>query len=408
MKLRVIVSALSLSIVGLVGSGTRVGAAEIPASPMDFRVQVTSGEMMDPPECDPSPAEIGAKLMMGGSVDMTCTMDRSLSNSESSGTVSNPTLAESDEGFNDGTITQTCDMDQQLEMVMSVGTENKMKKFKGKMFQACAWTMEFTDEESSTLSGTMEMNGTMGSDDGSVTDGNVTFQMTMKVYMVDGSGVFEGYTGGGEFTRTETMDMGMNGGPGGQGGSGAAGQDPTQSSVPPSGGATSGGGSGQMPAGVQEFCTKNGISPCDQNTVQQYCQTNMSACSSLMKQSVRTFSAVSSRVRAFADDNAMTMKLKKGAGAVRILSPAAPTGQPNGVAVVGSSTKIELVATAGANCMVKTNRGKTIATKRVASSDLTILRPKAGAFTGVTSIRAVCKIGSASVTSNMVKVKARS
>jgi len=145
----------------------------------------------------------------------------------------------------------------------------------------------------------------------------------------------------------------------------------------------------------------------------KFCQKNMAACSSIMKQSVGSFGKVAAFatlnavVRKFAEDNAMTMQLKKGAGAVRILSPAAPTGQPKSPAEVTAASKIEIVATEGANCAVKTNRGKTIAAKVISSPELTVLKPKAGAYIGATSIRAVCKIGGASVTSNVVKVKIR-
>lgn len=393
-------------------------AAEIPASPMDFEVSINSGQMGTQPDCDPSPEELGQKLMGGGTVEMTCKIDETKSDAESGGTVANPTLAEDDEGFNDGVINQRCDMDQELQMVMTIGMgQNKMSKFKGKMFQACAWTMEFNDAEASTLSGTMEMNGVMGSDDGSVADGMVTMTLAMKVFMVDGTGIFEGYTGGGEFTRTETMDM-MGGGPGG--GSGPTGGAPQgeqmpsgDAGTPPADGSTGPTGPMQMPQEVLDLCAKNKLNPCDEKNIQTFCQKNMTACSSIMKKNVGasgkvTASAVfRSMVRKFGDENAMTMQLKKGAGAVRILAPAAPTGQPKSPASVTSTSKIEIVATDGANCAVKTNRGKTIASTVVTSSDLTVLKPKAGAYVGATSIRAVCKIGSATVTSNVVKVKIR-
>jgi hypothetical protein len=422
MKRHSVGSFLVLALASVVIPGGSVRAAEIPASPMDFQVSIDGRGMGSQPDCDPSPEEIGSKMMGGGSIDMTCVIDETTSNAESGGTVSNPTLAESDEGFNDGVINQTCDMDQELQMVMKIGMgENKMTKFKGKMFQACAWTMEFADAESSTLSGTMEMNGVMGSDDGTVADGMVTMTMAMKVYMVDGTGIFEGYTGGGEFTRTESMDM-MGGGMGGGGGPGGdSGGAPQEGQVPsgdmtgpPADGSTGPTGPVQMPKEVLDLCAKNNLNPCDQQNIAKFCQKNMSACSSIMqqmKQSVSSFGrvaafrSVNSAVRKFAEENAMTMQLKKGAGAVRILAPAAPTGQPKAPAVVKATSKIEIVATEGANCAIKTNRGKTIAAKVISSSDLTELKPKAGGFVGATSIKAVCKIGSATVSSNVVKVK---
>ena len=419
MKRQTVVSFVVLSVVCVIAPGGSVSAAEIPASPMDFQVSIGSGQMGAQPDCDPSPEEIGPKLMGGGSIEMSCKIDETMSDAASSGTVANPTLAESDDGFNDGVIDQTCDMDQELQMTMKIGMgENKMTKFKGKMFQACAWTMEFSDVESSTLSGTMEMNGVMGSDDGSVADGMVSMTMTMKVYMVDGTGIFEGYTGGGEFSRTETMDM-MGGGMGGGGGPGAGnggapqeGQMPSgEVTGPPADGSAGPTGPVQMPKEVLDLCAKNNLNPCDEKSIQNFCQKSLAACSSIMKKSVGTFgratalSAVKAAVRKFADDNAMTMQLKKGAGAVRLLSPAAPTGQPKAPAVVTSASKIELVATDGAKCTIKTNRGKAIASTTINSSGLTVLKPKAGAFVGATSIRAVCKIGSATVNSNVVKVK---
>lgn len=419
MKRRTIVAFAVMSVIGAVVPVATARAAEIPASPMDFQVSIASGQMGAQPDCDPSPEEIGPKLMGGGTIEMKCTIDETMSDAESGGTVSNPTLAESDDGFNDGVINQTCDMDQELQMVMSIGMgQNKMSKFKGKMFQACAWKMEFTDAESSTLSGTMEMNGVMGSDDGSVADGMVTMTMAMKVYMVDGTGIFEGYTGGGEFTRTESMDMmggGMGGAPGGpNAGPPQGGQAPSGDTTgPPADGSTGPTGPVQMPKEVLDLCAKNNLNPCDEQSIQKFCQKNMAACSSIKKQSVGSFGKVAAFatlnavVRKFAEDNAMTMQLKKGAGAVRILSPAAPTGQPKSPAEVTAASKIEIVATEGANCAVKTNRGKTIAAKVISSPELTVLKPKAGAYIGATSIRAVCKIGGASVTSNVVKVKIR-
>lgn len=172
---------------------------------------------------------------------------------------------------------------------------------------------------------------------------------------------------------------------------------PTSSTVP-------GSGSGQMPANVTQFCTTNGINPCTQSTVQQFCMSNPTACASLASQSVRSAGLLSA-VRAFSEGDSMTMKLKKGAGAVRIIGPAAPTGQPKAAAVVKASTKIELVATPGAKCTVRTNKGRVVATKTVTSAGLTVLKPKSGSYRGATSVRASCKIGSATVQSNVVKIK---
>lgn len=101
----------------------------------------------------------------------------------------------------------------------------------------------------------------------------------------------------------------------------------------------------------------------------------------------------------------MTMKLKKGVGAVRIIGPAAPTGQPKAAATVKASTKIEIVATPGAKCTVRTNKGRIVATKTVTSASLTVLKPKSGSYRGATSLRASCKIGSATIQSNVVKIK---
>ena len=103
----------------------------------------------------------------------------------------------------------------------------------------------------------------------------------------------------------------------------------------------------------------------------------------------------------------MTLSLKKGAGAVRILSPAPPAGQPKATATVTKSTTIELAATPGASCQVKTNKGKVVATKKVPSSGNVVLKPKSGSMKGASSIKAFCKVGKKSISSNSVKIKAK-
>ena len=159
-----------------------------------------------------------------------------------------------------------------------------------------------------------------------------------------------------------------------------------------------------MPDSVKQFCASKGISPCDQSSVMKYCESNLTACAALSAQRVRS-AGLASAVRAFSEGDAMTMQLKKGAGAVRILGPSAPTGLPKAAATVKASTKVEIVATPGAKCTVRTNRNRIVATRTVTSSSLTVLTPRANSYRGASSIQAICKIGKATVKSNIVKVK---
>ncbi len=388
----VIAVVLAFPVVGSPASAS----VSVPSGEMGFEVELEMPTQTPTPDCTPGITEIGMQIMTGGSADMTCKTTMVSSDQASTGKVSNPTLAAADPGFASGSLAQTCDGNQQVETAMTVSrTSSTMKSFKGQVWQACTWKMEFPDVQKSTLTGTIEMNGALGSDDGSVVDNKVQMSFTAKVFVVAGTGAFAGYTGSGEMTREETVDLGLARA-GGGGGS-------TPSTTPPPTGGTD--------AAMQQFCTANGISPCNQTTLGQFCTANPARCAqqsvSSQRASVSASRVASQSVRAFASETTMTLKLRKSAGSVRILSPAPPAGQPNAAANVTNASRIELAATPGASCQVKTNRGRVVASKKVPSSGSVVLKPKSGSMKGASSIKAFCKVGKKSVSSNSVKIKAR-
>lgn len=377
----------------LVGSAVSA-SVEVPSGEMGFEVELDVSGEMPTPDCTPSMADLGVQLMNGGSADMTCTTKIVARDQPSTGKVSNPTLAASDPGFASGSLAQICDGDEVVETVMTISRNSStMKKFQGTVQQVCTWKMSFPDQKKSTLSGTIEMNGSLGSGDGSVVNNAVQMSFKAKVYVVAGTGTFAGYAGAGEMTREETMDLGLARDTGG-------GSTPT--TEPPGG----------SDAAMQQFCTANGISPCNQTTLGTFCQANPSVCSGQSGTSAQSASVSAARVsrqsvRAFGSESKMVLKLKKAAGSVRILSPAPPAGKPKSSATVTKSTRIEISATPGASCQVKTNRGKVVAVKKVKSAASTVLKPKSGSLKGATSIKAFCKIGKKTFTSNPVKIKSK-
>lgn len=395
-KLRRAVPAIAVVLAFPVVGSPASASVTVPSGEMGFEVELDMPTQTPTPDCTPGITDIGMQIMAGGSADMTCKTTIVSSDQASTGKVSNPTLAAADPGFAAGSLAQTCDGNQQVETSMTVSrTSSTMKSFEGKVWQACTWKMEFPDAQKSTMTGTIEMNGTLGSDDGSVVDNAVQMSFTAKVFVVSGTGAFNGYTGGGEMTREEMVDLGLARA-GGGGGS-------TPSTTPPPTGGTD--------AAMQQFCTANGISPCNQTNLGQFCSANPARCAprSVSSQSAGVSAArvVARSVRAFASETTMTLSLKKGAGVVRILSPAPPAGQPTGTANVTKSTRIEIAATPGASCQVKTNRGKVVAARKVPSSGTVVLKPKSGSMKGASSIRAFCKVGTKSISSNLVKIKER-
>jgi hypothetical protein len=389
-KLRLLVPAAALAALAGVSPASIARATVVPPASLNFGVELDQQSLRSgaEPNCTPSPLELGQAVATTGSADMSCTVTIKQSAAALSGTVSNAELAESDPGFDSGSLAMKCNMDQQVTTKMTITrTGAEMTSFSGKTSQACSWKMTFADAKSSTLAGTMEANGTLGSKDGSIDGDSVSIALALKVYMTQGTGAFAGYTGGGAFTRTESIDL----------------------DLPSSGGSST---PTPQPEGdaLQSFCSQNGISPCTTASLSQFCQANPSKCSAppgASSQSARSGRVASSGVRSFAEASALTLSLKKSSGAVRIISPAPPTGQPKAAATVTKSTRIQIVATKGANCQVKTNKGKVVAVKRITSDGTTTLKPKSGSLKGATSIRAFCKVGKKSISSNAVKIKSK-
>ena len=407
MKSTRIVSVLTVSTALLIGSTAASHAAGV--NPGEFEVTMDRSAAQanaSMPECDPPMESIMAKVMTGTSVDVTCTMNTDTT-MEMNGTVANQSMATEfgSEAFLSGTLQSTCDVIQAMEMKMTVsGMKPQLKSFKGNMFQNCAWKMSWADPKNTTLSGTMEMNGKAGNDDGSVdASGDVAIAMSMKMYITGGSGEYEGYVGTGEFSRSQTMSV--MGGANAQAPDGGSSQIPSDASgqLPP------GGSSGATPSAAQiaALCTAAGITPCDQQAAMAWCASNSTQCGTVMS-SVRIASAMKRFARktlAAAGSDGMSMNLVKAAGQVRIISPAPPAGQPKATAKVTAKSVVELVATQGAKCVVTNNKKKVVGSVTSKSSSAVLnVKPKAGAYSGAKSIRATCTIGGKKFTSNTVKV----
>lgn len=374
MRLRRTLLALALAAVPL-GAAT-ANAQTAPPNPGDFVVtlQPPGAPSTAPPDCTPSLTTLGPTTVFP--VTAECTDTTSATGQTQSGTASNPTLAAStgDAGFTNGTVTALCDSTQNIRMTLLITTTGStMQRFGGTFFQACSFKMAFADAQASTLIGTIEANGRLGSADGTVVNNTAQVQLDAKVYVTGGTGAFAGYVGGGTFAQTETINLG----------------------TPQGGGAPSGGGTNPLAA----FCTANGIADCTQAGVTTWCTNpaNAAACASLPR---------STRQTATGNDT-MKLRLVKKAGTARILSPAPPAGTPNVAAKVKASTRVKLTATTGARCTVKSNVGKIVGSGTAKGTYGTVtIRPKAGAYAGARSIQATCttKAGK-KVISNRVRIR---
>jgi hypothetical protein len=398
-------TALGAVAAGLV-SGNASAGVPIPPISGDFVVEIVPPGAPKPgvtPDCDPNLLTIGATLMGGAaSVTAQCEYNVSGSQESSTGTVSNPSLATStgDSGFTKGSLKLVCDFNQSVDITMSIArTGSELKSFAGTVLQACSFTMTFTDAKSSTLSGTVEVNGKLGSDDGSVSGGKIAIGIEAKAYVTSGTGTFAGYVGDGTFSQNQEIEIPSA--PSGSGGSAAP-------SAPPSSG--DGTGTGQTQA--QALCAANGITDCTTPGITAWCGNGSPSADRfavclqfrnlVQSQSVRAFS---SRVRAFATQSSMDLNLVKKAGAVRILTPAPAAGSPTAVAKVKATTKVRLAATVGATCTVKTNKGKIVG-KGVSRGASLSVKPAAGSYVGAKTLQATCKAKSGqSFTSNKVKIK---
>lgn len=398
--------ALGASAAGIVAQGAHA-SAPTPAIPGDFVIDIVPPGAPEPtstPDCDPDFLTIGATLMGGAaSVTANCEFDTSGTQQAATGTASNPALASStgDAGFNKGTLSLLCDFEQEVDISLDITrTGSTVKTFSGLVFQACTFTMSFTDAKSSTLTGTVEVNGKLGSEDGTVTGGVISISIDAKVFVTGGTGQFDGYVGGGTFSQAQ--DVTIPSAP--SGGSGA-----------PTGSAPTGSPSSTVPSGVnsqlQAFCDANGISDCTPAGLTTWCSgaaTNPSRaqpCSLLqsMVQS-RSVRAMSARVQKFAAESSMKLELVKKPGAVRILSPAPEAGAATAPAKVKATTKVRIAATKGAVCTVKTNTGKVVG-KATSRGNAVNIKPSANAYKGAKTIQASCQTKAGKFTSNKVKIK---
>lgn len=381
---------LLIPVVGLIGVVaapiTSASAVDIPTDALDFALTINPLSAADlPQKCDKTPLEIGTAILSGAtSVPITCTVTNP--KQPITGTAINTRLAAVDPGFNNGTIDATCNAQQQFTVDLQIagGTTNptvKVSQFKGTVLQSCTFTLAFKDAESSSLAGTIEVNGTVNGD-------TATFQSTKKidlaftanVYITSGTGAFSGYVGNGKFSQTQSLDMS------------------SQLSSSP------GGGSSNTPApdtdAQQAFCTANGISPCTAEKIGEFCTANPQACQA--PPGMQSAKVRSTSVRTSASESKMTLTLKKGAGQVRISAPTPAVGKKK--ATVKANTKLTLTATPKAVCKVVTNTGKTVGTAKANNKGKATIRPAANAYKGAKSVRATCTLNKKSFKSTALQI----
>ena len=191
-------------------------AVPIPSDPGDFIVDIQPGgpSADEMPECDPELTSIGS-LFMAGQVSVTarCSMESTSVSTTVSGSASNPTLASrtGDSGFTDGTIVANCTSSQSVDLRITITTAGAtMDSFSGEVFQACAFVMQFADASSSQLFGTIELNGTLGNDDGAVVNNTVSISIEAKVFVTSGKGAFAGFAGSGTFSQSQEINVDPN------------------------------------------------------------------------------------------------------------------------------------------------------------------------------------------------------
>lgn len=364
----------------------------------------TSSGAGQQPDCSPS---LQTVALSGGTT--SCTMNRTLTGDTATGTVTNATLAgQYGEAFNQGTMTRTCDLTQNMSMqaTFAAGAMTSMSPptmtMSGTMVMGCSFKMSFPDSAGSSLSGTMTLNASMSTKDlqgGGISGADI--QMTLKVDVTEGTGIFAGYTGSGELDAAQAFSL--LGGAGGAGGGGSA---------PPSGGGgftpPSGGGSGLTDAQAQAICTAiaqmGNPATCGPDMAAAACASRPNAGTPL-----DTACAAAGRrglARQSSDADTLTLKLvkSKAKGTVRIISPVAGTGK--NIAKVNAKTKVKIVATKGAKCTVKASTGKVVgkATSKDSSKTLTVKAAK-GSLTKAKWLQATCTLDGGSFSSAKVRVK---
>jgi hypothetical protein len=249
--------------------------------------------------------------------------------------------------------------------------------------------LSFQDASKSTLTGTIELNSKMTGDSSTFADNKIiSLSASAKVFITNGTGAFTGYVGSGTFEQSQTIDL-----------------NEQFKNVSSGGGATQ---PTPNTESLQPFCTAAGLSTCTLESVRTYCASGsvapglVAACSTITASSasVRTAS-----VRKAATASKMTLKLKKGAGQVRITAPTPAAGKTK--ATVKATTKISLAGTPKAKCVVTTNTGKTVGSATVNKAGKATVRPAANAYKGATSVHATCTLNKKSFKSGTLKISAK-
>ena len=391
MKLRTFIATMTLA-AGLASQASSVSAVQAPPNPGDFAVNIMPGAPAEGtmPDCDPDLTTIGQQFMSGAtSVTATCVMSTKTSGQSLTGTATNSTLAATtgDTGFAQGTIEAKCDAKDTINMKLSITMAvSSMDSFSGTIFQACSFIMTFADASQSSLTGTIEVNGTLGSADGTVANNVIKVVINAKVFVTTGTGAFAGYSGTGDFSQTQEINVDPNN----QGGR----SDTTVT----------------QPQVVTDFCTTKGISPCTAQSIGTWCMANQGPaaadCTSIMSQ-VKTAAVRAAAVRAAAvQASTMKLALVKSAGKARILAPAPAPGKPKAAAKVTSRTKVVVAAPKGARCTVQTNTRRTVGTGTVTNKYGQIaISPKSGVYKGSSTITATCRTKAGkTLTSNKVRI----
>lgn len=382
---------LVASVVAISPSTTH--AITVPPNPGDFAVAIQPGAPAEGqmPNCTPALTSIGDSVARGETVTAVCTVSTKSASSTITGTASNPTLAAStgDAGFASGTITAVCSSSQDVNLQLAISLAGQtMNSFSGKIFQGCTFSMDFQDAAKSKLLGTIEVNGVLGNEDGTVVNNVVNIEINAKVFITSGTGAFAGYAGTGTFNQSQEINIDPNSRPA---------VEVTQPEA-------------------RAFCSTNSITPCTDQKIGEWCNANrtnpqaanclpiLQLIGAMGSASVRTASV---RATADADANTMKLTLAKSAGRARILSPAPPAGSPTGTAKVKASTKIKVTAPAGSVCTVKTATGRVVGTGKVSGKYASVsITPRSGAYKNAQKIVATCKTTKKkTLTSNSVKVK---
>lgn len=389
LPVRLAIALAAVAVLAL-GAGT-AGAQTLNAGEflVDMPLPGAAGGAGEQPNCTPAITTIA---MSGGTAK--CTLNKTVTGDTANGTVSNATLAgQYGAGFTNGTMTRTCDMQQAMAMdiTFTAGVMQPKVAGGGTIVMTCTWRMVFTDEKASTLEGTMEMNASMNSSDIQPTaTGGADIQMDFKVYVTNGTGLFDGYTGSGSLSQEQAMSL--------LGGQNQATPTPTPSPTPtPT--PNPNGGNSVLPDAA---CASIGLpSGCTLEQAQAFCAANpgLVQCTGFRSVAI-TRSGASTRQ----SGDSLTLTLVKKAGAVRILSPLPKPGTKK-AAKVKASTRVKLVATAGAVCTVKSSTGKVVGTATSKDSARTIaIRAKKGAYAGAKWIRATCTLDGKSFSSEKVKI----